>query len=334
MADNEYTGIYLKTDEDKRSDLDILKDEAKAGNVNALNTLGMKYYNGDGVEQSFENAADCFYVAASKKDTQAQLMMGKMYLNGDISKDDELARQFLTDAANSGSEEAGQLLAEMNANDEALKAQQEAQAAAKRAQEEAARRAAAQAKQQALEAARQQAVKAQQEKEDLLASLKRGRNAVQSIVKYNTDIDSLEKNKPKQSFLWKFFRLAARVIFIFCIFSFLYMFWWIIYRRTGGYRIGRSSMESIYMYGAGVIIFYFITRRFKRTAKTAKAYSEQIQGLKDQVSGIKKEFAKELSLLPEPYDLDISAYTKAIQYVTDGSAGNIDDIVRMLRSGL
>lgn len=48
------------------------------GNADAQNSLGNRYYNGQGVEQNYQLAKDCFYKSAEQGGTSAKEELEKL----------------------------------------------------------------------------------------------------------------------------------------------------------------------------------------------------------------------------------------------------------------
>lgn len=85
-------------------ELDINNLECEAEEAREL---GDKYEKGIEVDQSFENAVLCYKYAAEKDDSLAQLLYGKLLIEGDkVEKDEESGAKFLLASAESGNSEA------------------------------------------------------------------------------------------------------------------------------------------------------------------------------------------------------------------------------------
>ena len=80
---------------------------ADQGCMEAQYSLGMAYYNGDGMTKNYSKAAEWFWKAAVQGCVEAQYCLGKMFYNGDgMAKDDRTAVKWFWKAADQGSMEA------------------------------------------------------------------------------------------------------------------------------------------------------------------------------------------------------------------------------------
>jgi hypothetical protein len=87
----------------------VLEDIAKAekGDVNAQYNTGYRYYEGDEVEQDYEEAVKWFRKAAQQGDAMAQMRLATCFHSGDgVPKDIVEAIQWYRKAADQGDEEA------------------------------------------------------------------------------------------------------------------------------------------------------------------------------------------------------------------------------------
>mgnify|MGYP000155514359 FL=1 len=64
------------------TDLDELRKKAEAGDAEAQSSLGVAYYSGNGVPQSFTDAFKWISEAAKQGHAEAQLRLGYMYATG------------------------------------------------------------------------------------------------------------------------------------------------------------------------------------------------------------------------------------------------------------
>lgn len=79
----------------------------------ALTTLGEMYFDGQGVEKSYEEAAKCFNLAAQDGWAQALYFAGTRYLHGQgVEKDLDRAQELIIQAADLGISDAREFLAE------------------------------------------------------------------------------------------------------------------------------------------------------------------------------------------------------------------------------
>ena len=80
---------------------------AEQGNTEAQIVLGWMYYNGEGVPQDFAEAAAWYRKAAEQGDAGAQTTLGEMYLRGEgVPQDDVEAVAWYRKAAEQGHAEA------------------------------------------------------------------------------------------------------------------------------------------------------------------------------------------------------------------------------------
>lgn len=84
---------------------------AKQGNINAQSTLGLMYYEGQGVPQNYAEAAKWFRKAAEQGDSSTQFALGSMFVLGDgVKKDFAKALMWYRKAADQGSADAQKAL--------------------------------------------------------------------------------------------------------------------------------------------------------------------------------------------------------------------------------
>lgn len=78
--------------------------KAKAGDVNAQNTLGLMYETGKGVPKDAYKAAAWYQKAAERGDAYGQFSLGRLYLNGngDLKQDFTKAHKWIEKAAEQG----------------------------------------------------------------------------------------------------------------------------------------------------------------------------------------------------------------------------------------
>ena len=80
---------------------------ASQGNVNAQYNLGVMYRDGQGVDQNYERAAEYFEAAARQGDGMAQFNLGDLYVQGQgVEQSIEKGREWLLKAAEQGDENA------------------------------------------------------------------------------------------------------------------------------------------------------------------------------------------------------------------------------------
>lgn len=110
--------IYLKGRKDISIDFPLafkyLQAAVKQGRVASLNSLGLIYENGYGVEKNPEQAAACYREAAEKNDARAQMNLGRMYEEGlGVKKDMVEAYKWFSLASNHGEGIANHFIEEM-----------------------------------------------------------------------------------------------------------------------------------------------------------------------------------------------------------------------------
>ena len=80
---------------------------ARQGEATAQYNLGVMYANGQGVDQSYERAAEYYEAAARQGNASAQYNLGNRYYNGQgVEQSDETARGLFMKAAEQGIEQA------------------------------------------------------------------------------------------------------------------------------------------------------------------------------------------------------------------------------------
>lgn len=89
MAQKKRTKKVAKT-EQKKDSLTVLKDQAAAGNTNAMNTLGNWYYSGKNVKQDYEVALKYWALAAKQNHAEAIGNMAICYQYGHGTKKDSV----------------------------------------------------------------------------------------------------------------------------------------------------------------------------------------------------------------------------------------------------
>lgn len=101
------------------SELADLLERAEGGEAEAQFALGLRYRDGEGVSQSYREAARWFDAAANSGHVAAQMNLGVMYRQGvGVPKDVDLARVWLHAAARAGNPEAQKYLGEVYAQDD------------------------------------------------------------------------------------------------------------------------------------------------------------------------------------------------------------------------
>jgi len=89
----------------------LYEQAAQQGDVYAMKHLGVMYFNGEGVGQSYEKAFKYYEQAADLGDAQAQYKLGRMYATGQgVLKNETTAHALWTLAAAQGDEEAIKML--------------------------------------------------------------------------------------------------------------------------------------------------------------------------------------------------------------------------------
>ena len=84
-----------------------LKHDANAGDVEAQLTLGVMFYEGQGVSQDYAEARQWLEMAAGQNNAQAQFCLGEIYDEGKgVGKDGGKAVTYYQNAAFNGSAEA------------------------------------------------------------------------------------------------------------------------------------------------------------------------------------------------------------------------------------
>jgi TPR repeat protein len=93
---------------------ELWRQAAAKGHAKAQFLLGGLYHNGSGVPQSYERAAELYTQAAAKGDTNAPFNLGCLYYNGEgVPIDVARGVALLKQAAAGGSKEAANILREL-----------------------------------------------------------------------------------------------------------------------------------------------------------------------------------------------------------------------------
>ena len=115
----------LSGDEDvskKASELSDLRTKAEQGDANAQNTLGVRYAEGEGVQEDFKEAAKWFRKAAEQGLAKAQSNLGLCYADGlGVLEDDKEAAKWFRKAAEQGYAAAQNSLGLMYAEGEGVR---------------------------------------------------------------------------------------------------------------------------------------------------------------------------------------------------------------------
>lgn len=99
----------------------LLKKAADNGHAFAASNLGICFYFGDGVEQSYEDAFNCFQIALRNNDPTAFYYVARMYRLGEGRKPEiRAALEYYTKAAMAGMSEAQCELAELYVTGESV----------------------------------------------------------------------------------------------------------------------------------------------------------------------------------------------------------------------
>lgn len=109
-----------KHTEEVTSDVVSLSDQmqsAQEGSVTAQYNLGMRYYNGDGVDKDYKSAAMWLDKAANQGDMDAQASLGTMYQKGQgVAQDEQQAFRWYLQSAQQGNHIAQYNLATLYAS--------------------------------------------------------------------------------------------------------------------------------------------------------------------------------------------------------------------------
>ncbi len=101
------TSTNTETQIKHKNSINVLKDAALSGDVAAQFDLGMRYYEGDGVDIDHTEASIYFQLAASEGDADAQFNLGTMFLKGEgVEKDASRAVFWYGNAAGQSHAEA------------------------------------------------------------------------------------------------------------------------------------------------------------------------------------------------------------------------------------
>lgn len=102
------------TAEEQKSNVLILQKKAEQGYANAQYTLGLLYFNGEGVPQDHTKAREWWRKAAEQGLAEAQTALGMAYsLGHGVEQNDELAIEWFDRAAEQGNAEAKLLLKQL-----------------------------------------------------------------------------------------------------------------------------------------------------------------------------------------------------------------------------
>jgi TPR repeat protein len=102
------TGIILKfrdkmDDQDKKETFAVFQAGANHGDIVSMRTLGILYYNGEGIAQNYAKANEWFEKAADKGDASSMSSLGSLYANGQgVAQDYTKARELFQKAADKG----------------------------------------------------------------------------------------------------------------------------------------------------------------------------------------------------------------------------------------
>jgi hypothetical protein len=104
-----------------KSDINFAKHEAQAGDVPAMEVLGLKYINGDGVEKNASEGMAWIEKSAEKGDSSQKLMAGSLFLGDSTGnyapiRNYEKARFWFEEAASEGDALSLAMLADLYAN--------------------------------------------------------------------------------------------------------------------------------------------------------------------------------------------------------------------------
>jgi hypothetical protein len=108
----EVISVIQKSDQD--ADLTFRSNQARPDSPTAEYQMGLRFANGEGVTQSYENAMKWFAKASNAGDAVAQWKLGLGYLKGiGVTQDGSQALIWLKRAANNGVPQAQRTLSEM-----------------------------------------------------------------------------------------------------------------------------------------------------------------------------------------------------------------------------
>lgn len=111
--------------EDKAQGFALFLKAAKHGSVDAAYNTALSYVRGEGVEASHKKAAEWFMKAAQKNDPGAAFALGIMYVNGEgLAKDELRAYAWFDAAARTGNRDAKEYRDEIAASFDAERKQQ------------------------------------------------------------------------------------------------------------------------------------------------------------------------------------------------------------------
>jgi TPR repeat protein len=93
------------------TELEQIRAEAEQGDAVALNTLGVMYYDGDGVEKDYTEAVSYFRKAEALGNADAQQNLGQVYYHGHgVPIDYMKSIEWFTKAAANGSAQAKEIM--------------------------------------------------------------------------------------------------------------------------------------------------------------------------------------------------------------------------------
>ena len=96
-----------KTSAGSNEEIERLRRWVEKGKAWAQSLLGDKYEDGVGVEQSYQQAAELYELAATQGDASAQYNLGLLYVQGQgVEQSNETARELWIKAAHQGHEDA------------------------------------------------------------------------------------------------------------------------------------------------------------------------------------------------------------------------------------
>ena len=112
ISNNEPLGTSI----DENS-FEYVKSEAEKGDVDAMNSLGVMYYHGEGVSQDYAQAKQWYEKAAEYGNANAMNNLGVMYYHGEgVSQDYDQAKQWYEKAAENGNTDSMYTLGYLYAN--------------------------------------------------------------------------------------------------------------------------------------------------------------------------------------------------------------------------
>ena len=103
LGDSYYQGVGV--DQSYQQAKELFELAATQGNVGAQYSLGVIYHHGRGVDQSYERAAEYYEAAATQGVADAQNNLGTLYYNGEgVEQSDERARELWMKSAEQGND--------------------------------------------------------------------------------------------------------------------------------------------------------------------------------------------------------------------------------------